>query len=119
MNEWAGLVMRNAFFERRLSWQSLRNLPTEWLRAWFDCEAMAAAREFRRPGRTGARQIFAHRPRERLVKNFGNTTHGSGWIVQVQPTKGGARPFCFVHFLPRATRGGRRGKTGIPGAPLV
>src|SRR5882672_9600449 len=105
MNEWAGLVMRNVFSERRISWQSLRNSPTEWVRAWLVGESIAAAREFRRPGRTGARKIFAHRPRETLVKTSGNSTHGSGWLVQVQPTKGGARPFCFVHFLPRAARG--------------
>jgi hypothetical protein len=27
-----------------------------------------------------------YRPRQRMCKYFSNTTHGSGWIVQVQPT---------------------------------
>jgi len=53
-------------------------------------------------------------------ENSGNTTHGSGWIVQARPTKRAARPFvfCYISLSPRAARG-ERGKPGIPGVPLV
>src|SRR5438874_383930 len=48
-----------------------------------------------------------------------NTTHGSGWIVQVQPTREPTGPFyfCFSTLALRDER--RKGKTGNPCAPPV
>ncbi len=50
----------------------------------------------------------------------GNTTHGSGWMVQAQPTKRAARPLLFLlSFSPLAPRGREGvGKRGSLGAPL-
>jgi hypothetical protein len=45
-------------------------------------------------------------------ENSPNTTHGSGWIVQVQPTTEAARSLRFwLSLSPRAARG-ERGQTG-------
>ena len=48
------------------------------------------------------------RPPEDL-RRVGNTTHGSGWIVQAQPTERADRPFVLCFSLsPRAAKGERR-----------
>src|SRR2546425_6022901 len=54
------------------------------------------------------------------TRENGEEYHPWKWgIVQAQPTKGAARPFCFSTLSPLAPRGkSRRGKTGIPGACL-
>ena len=41
----------------------------------------------------------------RLCENSGNTTHGSGWIVQGQPTQGHARDSRFFLSLPSRREG--------------
>src|SRR6266705_3143488 len=49
-----------------------------------------------------------------------NPTHGSGWIVQAQPTMRAARSLCFCYISSLAARGKRynKNKTGIRSAPL-
>jgi len=46
--------------------------------------------------------LRAYPRRQRLCKNSGNPTHGSGWIVQVRPTEGGLSPTS-----PNTTHGSR------------
>jgi len=69
--------------------------------------------------RPGARQVLCVYPLDlKLCEDSGNTTHGSGWIVQVRPTTEAARPLGFGYLSPLASRGEREGKTGISDAPL-
>jgi hypothetical protein len=51
------------------------------------------------------------------IEETDNTTHGSGWIVQVRPTTEAPRPHPFCYLSPLAPRGERR-QNGISGAPL-
>ncbi len=48
----------------------------------------------------------------------GNTTHGSGWIVQVRPTSEAARHFRFGYLSPLAPRGVRGQNGNLGGAPM-
>ena len=53
---------------------------------------------------------------ERPCENPGNTTHGSGWMVQAQPTKRAARHFVFYISLPsrRERREENRESRAVP-----
>src|SRR5882724_3343925 len=53
---------------------------------------------------------------QRLCENSRNTTHGSGWMVQGQPTQGTARDSPFFP-LPLAARG-QRDITKVAGRSL-
>src|SRR6266705_2685519 len=81
----------------------------------------------------GARKVLRI-PHQRLCEDSGNTTHGSGWIVQVRPTEGGplsyvleyhprqwvdrsspaykesGSPLCLVSLSPRGARGERENR---------
>jgi|SRR6185295_3739232 len=47
--------------------------------------------------RVSARRLGLNDPLPRLWESCRNTTHGSGWIVQVLPTRRAARPFLESH----------------------
>jgi hypothetical protein len=56
-------------------------------------------------------------PIPRLLENPGNTTHGSGWMVQVQPTRRRPAPSVLV-ISPLAARGERVQNGNLPCAPM-
>src|SRR6266404_793735 len=68
-----------------------------------------------------ARQVFCAYPRRESPCEKFREYHPRQWVDCSSSAYEGSRPPPFVLFTssPRAARGGRRGKTEIPGAPCV
>ncbi len=103
----------------RVVWERHFIIPARkcWSQEFFDCRASLCGCQAVDPIRIARGAKCSKYPRESQCEKSGNTTHGSGWIVQVRPTQGRTWDSRFSYLLlPRAARGDGNKTRGAPGS---